>query len=122
MNKLRHKKNLHLPELGDQETIFFTKGKLKIATGYNKIIYAKKTMIEFLGKNVVLENLLIPHYLKWMDSEDSEKSEWIEYRSKDYCKIKIKYNKNTRMFYCFLSEVTTRRFHKNFNKNTNRIE
>jgi hypothetical protein len=119
MNKLIHKKNIYLPTNGNQETIFFTKGKLRIATGYNKIIFSKKPLLEFLGKNIVLENLIIPHYLKWMDSE---KSDWIEYRSIDYCRVKIKYSKKAKMFYCFLSELTTRMLHENFIKDTHRIK
>jgi hypothetical protein len=120
MKKLSRKKKIHLPINGDQETFFFTKGELRIATGYNKIIISpKKTLIEFLEKNIILENLLIPHYLKWMDSE---KSEWMEYRSKDYCRVKIKYSKKTNMFYCFLSELTTRMLHENFIKYTHRIK
>lgn len=85
--------------VGDDSTIFFTKGKLKVSKGYLRIFKEKKTTIEFLEKNIYLENLFIPHHLKW---RLSDKSDLIEYRSKDYCRTRIFYCKLRKIFFCNL--------------------
>jgi hypothetical protein len=106
MNKLIRKKNIYLPANGNQETIFFTKGKLRIAQGYEKIVFQKKPRVQFLLKNIVLENLYIPFYAQWM--EQRKESLFIEYRTKDYCRLKVLYYKETQRFFCELSGVCTR--------------
>jgi len=102
MSKLRYNNRILLPIAGDEKTIFFTKGRLKIAKGYSKALLLKIPTIEFLKKNIALENLFIPHHLKW---RIEEKSSWIEYRSKDYCQVRIKFCKQNQKFYASALEL-----------------
>lgn len=103
MSKSLYRKRIKIPILGDQKTSFFTKGKLKIANGYSKILLEKKPIVEFLEKNIALDNLVIPHYSRWMESEQSD---WIDYRSKDYCKVRVRFLKSKRLFFCSLFELS----------------
>lgn len=106
MNKSSQKKRIHLPVFGDQETSFFTKGKLRVAQGYEKIVFQKKPVVQFSTKNIFLENFYVPFHMRW--TEEREESPFIEYRTKDYCKIKVLYCKLTRMFFCRLADLDTK--------------
>lgn len=104
MIKSRYRKKIRIPVIGDEKTHFFTKGKLRISSGYSRIVIENKPIVEFSERNIALNNLIIPHYLKWMEFD--EQSDWVCYRSKDYCRVKVKFSKSKRLFFCSLCDLS----------------
>jgi hypothetical protein len=96
---------IRISTFGNNKTLFFTKNKLRIAKGYEKIIVEEKPFCVFLHKQICHENIAIPFKQNWR--EESEKSDYIEYRSKDYCNIKIKYDKKKLRFFVSLFDLST---------------
>lgn len=94
---------LNLPFHGHSDICFYTLNGLLIAKGYQKIIFHKKNpYLEFQEIDIFHENIHIPDSKKWRIKHTS--SQYIEYRSKDYCNVKIiqwKFNNelNPNMFY-----------------------
>lgn len=94
---------LNLPFLGHFDIYFYTHNGLLIAKGYQKVIFHDKTpYIEFNESNIFQDNIKIPESKKWRIKNLA--SQYVEYRSKDYCNIKILYWKvdtklNSGMFY-----------------------
>jgi hypothetical protein len=90
---------LQLPINGCDEIVFLTIIGLDIATGYNKIVYHKsQPYIEFSKNMIHMENVYVPENQKWRI--DGSFSSYVEYRSKDCCKIKIlQYKKKLNLFY-----------------------
>jgi hypothetical protein len=106
MAKSDYVNRIKLPLFGQQDIDFFTKSSLKIANGYEKITVEKKPIVEFAYRNISLDNLVVPFYKRWR--EEKEDSPWVEYRSKDYCQIKIKFCKQKQRFYCSLFDLVGR--------------
>ena len=90
---------LQLPINGFDEIVFSTSIGLDVATGYNKIVYHKnQPYIEFSKNMIHMENVYVPENQKWRI--DGSFSSYVEYRSKDCCKIKIlQYKKKSNYFY-----------------------
>jgi hypothetical protein len=83
--------------------ILLTNAKLRIANGYERVVFQKKPFLEISRKNICADNISIPYLQKWR--ENSIESGWVEYRSKDYCKIKIIYDKQKQKFYCSIFDL-----------------
>ena len=83
----KYSDRLNLPIDGVKDITFTTKNGLKIANGYNQVIFQKKPMIEFSEEMLKSENIQIPLNKQWKIKNKSVS--YIEYRSKDYCKVKI---------------------------------
>ena len=79
---------LNLPINGHSDIYFYTLNGLLIAKGYQQIVFHKKIpYIEFNECGIFQENIHIPDSKKWRLKHLS--SQYVEYRSKDYCNIKI---------------------------------
>jgi hypothetical protein len=89
---------LNLKIDGSNNICFFTQNGLKIANGYEKIIFSNGIpYIEFSEKMLTIENICIPENQKW--KVKNVLYNYVEYRSKDYCNIKIiKWKKNKEPF------------------------
>ena len=105
MTKASYKKRIRLPLCGKQDVDFFTRSSLRIARGYERIILGKKPIVEFTEKNVNLKNVDVPFHKRW---RKEDKSTWIEYQSKDYCRVKIRFCKARQRFYCSLLDLIGR--------------
>lgn len=101
--KIKKKSRLIAPVSGN--FFIFTKGNLKISDGYQKIHLYRNPLLEISEKQITIDNLLIPFHQKWR--EQSSKSSYIEYRTKDYCNVKIIFSKKERNFYVSIYEVTS---------------
>jgi len=86
---------LNMPATGMSDIVFFTKNGLKIANGYKQVILNGKPLIEFL--DVTIENIHIPLNQQW--KLKNANISHVEYRSRDYCKVKILQNKRNRRYY-----------------------
>jgi len=93
-------KRLNIPTSGSKDLILFTKGRLKVAVGYSRVILGKTKVIEFSHNNVVLDNFVVPFHKKWQEEKDNQ---FIEYTSKDYCRLRLVYNTKTKIF-CVLAK------------------
>lgn len=79
---------LKLPIKGLSDIKFSTSIGLAIATGYERVVFnGKIPYVEFSESKMNKENIYVPDSQKWRINNAS--SRYIEYRSKDYCKIKI---------------------------------
>jgi hypothetical protein len=96
---------IRISTFGNNKTLFFTKNKLRIANGYEKIVVEEKPLCVFLHKQICHENITVPFKQIWR--EESEKSDYIEYRSKDYCDIKLTYDKKKLRFFVSLFDLST---------------
>jgi hypothetical protein len=77
-----------LPVEGIKDIRLFTSIGLEIAIGYKRIVFNGKTpYIEVAESNLIKENICIPENQKWRITNTA--SSYIEYRSKDYCNVKI---------------------------------
>lgn len=97
------KNNMVIPKIGNFP--IFTKGNLKISNGYES---RKNLFFEILPKQIVMDNIEIPFHQRWR--EFSEKSNYIEYRSKDYNKIKIIFDKNKKRFYVSIKDLISKKY------------
>lgn len=104
--KIKKKSRLIAPVSGN--FFIFTKGNLKISDGYQRIHLGKNPLLEINEKQITIDNLLIPFHQKWR--EQSSRSNYIEYRSKDYCNVKIIFSKKESNFYVSIYEVTSIEF------------
>ena len=88
---------LKLPFDGSNDIRFTTTNGLEIATGYKQVIFGGKTpYVEFSESQINKENIYIPDSQKWRIKNSM--SNYIEYRSKDYCNVKIMQWKNNEDF------------------------
>jgi hypothetical protein len=99
---------LVLPSIGSTEISFSTKNGLKIATGYRKVILEGKPLIEFADFQINKENITIPQNQKWRTT--NKLVEFIEYRSRDYCNIKILKKKSNGKFYISPFDLSSNKF------------
>lgn len=90
MNRRNYLSRIKIPLSGSEGYMFFTKSYLRIAKGYQKVIIDKKPMLELLHKHVAFENLKV-HKVK---------KDYIEYVSKDYCRVKVKLSNINNRLYC----------------------
>ena len=88
---------INLPIDGMKEIEFFTKNGLKIATGYEKIVINKVPFIRLSKKQLVNDNIRVLENQKWRIKNPN--SPYVEYRSRDYCAVKIIQTKNDKKFY-----------------------
>lgn len=93
----KYSDRLNMPKIGISEVGFTTKNGLKIANGYMRVKLAGKPMIEFIDSQVVKENISIPANQEWKIKNKAV--EYIEYRSRDYCGVKIFKRKSNGKFY-----------------------
>lgn len=103
MPRTKYLDRILIPINGKKDIFFFTKSLLRIANGYEKVVIEKKPLLEFSPKNICRNNISIPFAQKWR--ENSENSQWIEYRSNDYCEIKIRYCKKKQKFYTSIFDL-----------------
>ena len=101
--KRKYTDRILIPKIGNNSFLFYTEGYLKIANGYEKIIIEKKPMIEFSFKNMCHYNIMVNPHKKW--KQNNEKYMFVEYKSKDYCDIKILYNKKKEKFYISIFDL-----------------
>lgn len=80
----------------------FTKGSMKLCICYEQITPDKK--LEVLPKNIIMKNLFIPFHQRWREKDKN--SNFIEYRSKDYCRAKVIYHKEKNRFYIATKEAS----------------
>lgn len=100
---------LVLPKIGFSEINFFTKNKLKIAKGYKQVVdFKSKPFIEFEENQIDFENIFIPKEKNWICL--NSKFSHVEFYSKDYCKIKILKDKETKLFYISPFNLTSDKF------------
>lgn len=99
---------LHLPEIGNSEVAFFTKNGLKIAQGYKTVSYSNKPVIEFTETQIDQKNVFIPENKKW--KIENKAIDFIEYRSKDFCNIKILKRKIDNKFFISVFDLTSNKF------------
>lgn len=79
---------LKLPVEGSNDIKFSTSIGLEVATGYERVVFNGKTpYIEFSESRMNKDNIYVPDSQKWRISNAA--SPYIEYRSKDYCNVKI---------------------------------
>lgn len=78
---------LNCPVTGNNDARFYTRNGLSIATGYERVVMDLKPLVEFSEGMMNKENIFIPENQKWRVSHPG--SPYIEYRSRDYCNIKI---------------------------------
>lgn len=88
---------LNLPVAGGVDIAFTTKNGLKIANGYKRVILQGKPLIEFLDTMLEKENIQIPVNQQWKLKNPTVSH--VEYRSRDYCKIKILRSKRNGRYY-----------------------
>lgn len=93
----KYSDRLKLPITGSENIVFSTKNGLPIATGYKKVIVRGKPLIEFLDTMIKKENIQIPLNQQWKVKNATIPH--VEYRSKDYCKVKILRNKRNGKYY-----------------------
>ena len=94
---IKYAERLKLPFEGSNGVIFTTLNGLEIATGYKQVIFGgKHPYIEFSENQINKENIFIPDSQKWRIKNSN--SNYIEYRSKDYCNVKIVQWKNSENF------------------------
>ena len=89
---------LNLSINGSKDLCFFTQNGLRIAKGYEKIVFKRNVPhIEFSEFMLDEKNIYIPENQKWRII--SSACNHIEYRSRDYCNIKIiQWKKNKDVF------------------------
>ena len=79
---------LKIPTEGSDHVSFSTSNGLAIATGYEGVIFAqKKPYIQFSEQQINKDNIYTPENQKWRIKNSA--SPYIEYRSRDYCNVKI---------------------------------
>ena len=88
---------LNLPTEGLKDIQFSTKNGLKIAKGYNKVVINKTPLIQLNEEQLIYDNIFIPENQKWRIKNPN--SPYIEYRSRDYCAVKIMQLKEDNKFY-----------------------
>ena len=85
---------LNLPSEGLDGIKFSTSIGLEMAAGYERVVFKGKIpYVEFSESNMNKGNICVPDSQKWRIKNDA--SPYIEYRSKDYCNIKIMQWKKT---------------------------
>lgn len=91
---------LNLPTIGTTDICFATVNGLKIAQGYERVLFVtpaknltyKKPFVEFRPEQIDQNNIFMPDSQKWR--KNNKRSPYVEYRSKDYTNIKIMHWKN----------------------------
>ena len=84
----RYTERLNLPLDGNDSIRFSTTNGLLVAIGYERVIFSDKgPYVEFTEDQLNKENIYIPPGQKWRASNKA--SSYIEYRSRDYCNVKI---------------------------------
>ena len=93
----KYSDRLNLPVDGNDSIRFYTQNGLLIATGYQRVVFGdistvhgmtkKQPYVEFTKEQLNLENIAMPSQQKWRVSNKA--SLYIEYRSRDYCNVKI---------------------------------
>jgi len=79
---------LRLPVKGSEEIKFFTSIGLEVATGYERVVFKGRTpYIEFAELRMNKDNIFVPNAQKWRINNAA--SPYVEYRSRDYCNVKI---------------------------------
>lgn len=79
---------LKLPVEGSDDIKFSTSIGLEVATGYERVVFNGKTpYIEFSESRMNKDNIYVPDTQKWRIGNAA--SPYIEYRSRDYCNVKI---------------------------------
>lgn len=79
---------LNLPIEGSDSIRFYTQNGLHIATGYQRVVFDEsKPYVEFTISQMNVENFVIPSTQKWR--KNNKASAYVEYRSRDYCNVKI---------------------------------
>lgn len=113
---------LVLPLIGSKDILFTTSNGLKIACGYERVAFLMitessvylKPLIEFSPKHMISENIVILPSQKWRI--DNPKSEFVEFRSKDFTNIRImKWKTNNEgfkkgMFYISPFDLSSKEF------------
>lgn len=90
---VKYEDRLKLPKNGFEEICFLTHNGLKIASGYERVVFGKKNpLIEFSEQRLFMNNIYLPDNQKWKITNQNQNQ--IEYRSKDYCSVKILFLKN----------------------------
>jgi hypothetical protein len=85
---VKYSDRLNISVEGINKIKFHTNNGLFIAEGYLKVVFPQKgPLIEFSEKQINQENIHIPQQQIWRIKNPS--SFYIEYRSKDYCNVKI---------------------------------
>ena len=84
----KYSERLKLPLGGSEGILFSTANGLLIAKGYHRVLLSEKgPYIEFSEDQIDKENVFIPEQQKWRLTNPA--SNYVEYRSKDYCSVKI---------------------------------
>lgn len=84
----KYTERLNLPLDGNDSIHFYTTNGLLVATGYKRVIFdSKGPYVEFAEDQLNQENIGIPPQQKWRVNNAA--SPYVEYRSKDYCNVKI---------------------------------
>lgn len=113
---------LVLPLIGSKDILFTTSNGLKIACGYDRVVFLiiaessvyPKPLIEFRLRHMISENIVILPSQKWRI--DNPKSKFVEFRSKDFTNIRImKWKTNNEgfikdMFYISPFDLTSKEF------------
>lgn len=99
---------LNLPVSGVEDVSFSTKIGLKIAVGYKKVLLSGKPMIEFTDTMIQKENIFLPESQRWKVKNSA--FPFVEYRSKDFCKVKILKNKKSGRFYISPFDLTSDKY------------
>jgi len=87
-----YEKRIKIPLTGNDETAFYTKCGLLIATGYKKIVIGQRgPYVEFLDKHINLTSIHMPESEKWRIT--SEDAYYMEYRSTDESNVKLYFQK-----------------------------
>lgn len=85
---VKYSDRLNISIEGSNKIKFHTSNGLFIAEGYLKVVFSQKgPLIEFAEKQIYQENIHVPQKQIWRIKNPS--SYYIEYRSKDYCNVKI---------------------------------
>jgi len=85
---------LNLPIQGEEDILFYTPNGLEIAKGYIRVIIGERgPYVEFEERHITRENISIPKNQAWR--VDHPNAYYVEYRSSDYCNVKIYEQKKT---------------------------
>lgn len=111
----KYSDRLKIPYQGIKEINFYTLNGLEIARGYERILLTNKVpIIEFTESMIRHDNIVIPNSQVWRINQKS--SPFVEYRSKDFCSVKImkwkesKNDLNENMFYVSVFDLKSDKF------------
>jgi len=83
-----YEKRLYIPIIGNDKTLFYTKGGLLVANGYSRIVIGKRgPYIEFTPEQIVTDSIHIPEQELWR--LESPTAYYTEYRTTDVFYVKV---------------------------------